>query len=100
MTITKRGRPVARVLPAPGEAELPSLYGCMRGTVTMSEDIDIDRPILELLKIDEDTSLNVITNGNSLIIAPVRDQKRKKRIQEAIARGHRRYAKTFRRLAE
>ena len=47
VTITKRGRPVARVLPAPGEAELPSLYGCMRGTVTMSEDIDIDRPILE-----------------------------------------------------
>ena len=47
VTITKRGRPVAQVLPATAEAELPSLYGCMRGTVTFSDDIDIDRPILE-----------------------------------------------------
>jgi prevent-host-death family protein len=47
VTITKRGRPVAVVRPAPGAAELPSLFGCMRGTVTFSEGIDIDRPILE-----------------------------------------------------
>jgi antitoxin component of MazEF toxin-antitoxin module len=60
----------------------------------------IDRPILELLKIDEETSLNVVTDGDALIVAPVRDEKRKKRLQEAITRGHKRYAKTFRRLAE
>ena len=47
VTITKRGRPVVVVQPATGAAELPSLYGSMRGTVTFSEDIDIDRPILE-----------------------------------------------------
>ena len=47
VTITKRGRPLAVVQRAPGAAELPSLFGSMRGTVTFSEDIDIDRPILE-----------------------------------------------------
>lgn len=34
----------------------------------------IDRPILELLKINEDTELDVSTNGNALIITPVDSQ--------------------------
>jgi antitoxin MazE len=60
----------------------------------------IDRPILELLKIDEETNLNVATDGQTLIVAPVRDVNRKERLAEAAARGHKRYSKAFRRLAE
>ncbi|HZB39234.1 MAG TPA: type II toxin-antitoxin system prevent-host-death family antitoxin [Beijerinckiaceae bacterium] len=46
VTITKRGRPVAVVRPPVAQAELPSLYGCMQGTVTIPEGVDIDGPIL------------------------------------------------------
>ena len=46
VTITKRGRPVAVVRPPVTQAELPSLYGCMQGTVTIPEGVDIDGPIL------------------------------------------------------
>jgi len=60
----------------------------------------IDRPILELLKIDEETSLEMSTDGKRLVVSPVRDEKRQKRLAAAVARGHKRYAKTFRRLAE
>jgi prevent-host-death family protein len=47
VTITKRGRPVAVVLPPTDPAAFPSLHGCMRGTVTIPADADIDGPILE-----------------------------------------------------
>jgi antitoxin component of MazEF toxin-antitoxin module len=60
----------------------------------------IDRPILDLLKIDEETSLDISTDGQSLLISPVQDTTRKKRLAAALERGHNRYEKTFRRLAE
>jgi antitoxin component of MazEF toxin-antitoxin module len=60
----------------------------------------IDRPILELLKIDEETPLEMSTDGQSLVVSPVHDEKRQKRFAAALARGHKRYGKTFRRLAE
>ncbi|MFL5138098.1 MAG: type II toxin-antitoxin system Phd/YefM family antitoxin [Microvirga sp.] len=47
VTITKRGRPVAVVLPPTVQGALPSLHGCMRGTVTIPEGVDIDGPILD-----------------------------------------------------
>jgi hypothetical protein len=52
------------------------------------------------LKIDEETSLEMSTDGKSLVVSPVRDEKRQSRLAAAVARGHKRYAKTFRRLAE
>ena len=33
----------------------------------------IDKPILELLKIDQNTPLNIQTDGESLIIRPIRE---------------------------
>ena len=36
----------------------------------------IDRAVLDLLKIDEDTALEITTDGQSLVVAPVRDEKR------------------------
>ena len=60
----------------------------------------IDRPILDLLKIDEETELEVATDGQSLLVSPVQDKRRQKHFEEAFARGHKRFAKTFRRLAE
>jgi antitoxin MazE len=60
----------------------------------------IDRPILELLKIDEETALSISTDGQNLVVSPIQDEKRQKRLAAALARGHKRYEKTFRRLAE
>ena len=60
----------------------------------------IDRPILELLGIDERTSLSISTDGEALVIVPVRDKKRRKRFEEAVASTNRRYGKALKRLAE
>lgn len=60
----------------------------------------IDRPILELLGIDENTSLEISTDGESLVIAPVRDKPRRKRFEEALASSNERYGGALKRLAE
>ena len=60
----------------------------------------IDRPILELLKIDESTPLEISTDGQALILVPVRDKRRRKRFEEALASTNRRYGKALGRLAE
>jgi antitoxin component of MazEF toxin-antitoxin module len=60
----------------------------------------IDRSILDLLGIDENTSLEISTDGEALVIAPVRDKKRKKKFEQALAASHERYGETYKRLAE
>lgn len=59
----------------------------------------IDKPILDLLKIDADTPLEVTTDGRSLTVAPVVDIKRKERFEAGMARINKRYAELFKRLA-
>jgi antitoxin component of MazEF toxin-antitoxin module len=60
----------------------------------------IDRPILELLKIDEDTALTIATDGQALIVSPVSDAKRRKKFEAALTDTNERFAKTLRKLAE
>ncbi|MEO7402772.1 MAG: hypothetical protein ABIU95_03790 [Burkholderiales bacterium] len=60
----------------------------------------IDRSILDLLDIDEKTSLDISTDGEALVIAPVRDAKRRKRFEEALASTNERFGKALKRLAE
>ena len=60
----------------------------------------IDRPILELLKIDPDTELDVSTDGKRLVISPVNPAARRKKFGEVRADAHKRYAQTFRQLAK
>jgi len=60
----------------------------------------IDRPILELLKIDPDTPLDVSTDGKQLIVAPVKATARRKKFEDAQEWAHRHYEKAFRKLAE
>ncbi|MEW6055355.1 MAG: AbrB/MazE/SpoVT family DNA-binding domain-containing protein [Bdellovibrionota bacterium] len=59
----------------------------------------IDRPVLDLLKIDPETPLDVSTDGQVLIIAPVRDEKRQKKFQEALERTNKKYGRMLKRLA-
>ncbi len=60
----------------------------------------IDRPILELLKIDADTPLEISTDGRVLIVSPVRDAEDRKRLEKALEKVNRRYGRALERLAQ
>jgi len=60
----------------------------------------IDRPILELLKIDPDSPLEVSTDGKLLIIAPARGEGRRKKFEDAKAYTFKRYGRMLKRLAD
>jgi antitoxin component of MazEF toxin-antitoxin module len=60
----------------------------------------IDRPVLELLKIEADTPLEVSTDGQVLIIAPVRGENRRKKFEDAKAYTFKRYGRMLKRLAD
>lgn len=59
----------------------------------------IEKPILELLDITQDTELDITTDGKRLIIEPVRSPRRH-RIAEAAKRAMDVHENTFRRLAK
>jgi antitoxin MazE len=59
----------------------------------------IDKPVLELLRIDKDTPLDVSTDGDALIIRPLRDA-RAERLRDAILRVSERHAAAFEKLAK
>jgi antitoxin component of MazEF toxin-antitoxin module len=60
----------------------------------------IDRPVLDLLKIDHDTPLDISTDGELLVVAPVRDAKRRKKFEAALESANRRYGRALKRLAK
>ena len=60
----------------------------------------IDRPILDLLKIDTDTPLEISTDGKRLIVTPGSQPERRQRFEAAQRTAHQRYGKAFKRLAE
>jgi len=61
--------------------------------------IIIDRPILELLRIDKDTPLDVSTDGEALVIRPHRDE-RAERVRRAALRVTETHKATFEKLAK
>lgn len=60
----------------------------------------IDKPILELLKIDQNTPLEITTDGENLIISPAAGKDREKKIRAAIKKVNERHGKTLKKLAE
>ncbi|MDY6795663.1 MAG: AbrB/MazE/SpoVT family DNA-binding domain-containing protein [Actinomycetota bacterium] len=60
----------------------------------------IDRPILELLNIDADTPLDITTDGEALIITPVRDEKRRQAFKAALEKTNHGYGRMLRNLAD
>jgi antitoxin component of MazEF toxin-antitoxin module len=60
----------------------------------------IDRPILDLLKIDPETPLDVSTDGRQLIISPAKASARRGKFDAAQEWTHQHYGKSFRKLAE
>ena len=59
--------------------------------------IVIEKPILELLGIDRETELELTTDGDRLILQPIRQ--RRERVLESAARVMKAHDKTLRKLA-
>ena len=59
----------------------------------------IDKPVLELLKIDMNTPLEIATDGKNLIISPVRDSQHKEKVTKASKKVNRLHGKTLKKLA-
>lgn len=60
----------------------------------------IDKPILELLRATPETSFEILTDGRSLVLTPVRDAEEEKKFDQAVAMVHRRFGKAMKKLAE
>jgi antitoxin component of MazEF toxin-antitoxin module len=60
----------------------------------------IDKPILEMLDISDDTPLEVTTNGDVLLISPIRDKGRQKKLRASLDKINQKFGKDLKRLAE
>lgn len=60
----------------------------------------IDRGVLDLLDINAETPLSLTTDGQCLIVTPVRTPRRQKQFRKALEGVNRRYARALRQLAE
>jgi antitoxin MazE len=61
----------------------------------------IDKAVLEILRIDPATTeLEITTDGNVLIITPIRTKKKQQELKETLAKIDKQYASVFKRLAE
>lgn len=60
----------------------------------------IDKPIMELLKVNMKTSFEVTTDGRNLIISPVESGKREKRFRAGLEQVNKAHGKTLRKLAQ
>lgn len=60
----------------------------------------LDRPLLEAVGLDADTPVEVSTNGDVIVVTPVRPKKRKAKLDAALDDINARYAGVFKRLAE
>lgn len=59
----------------------------------------IDKGVLDLLNIDDKTPLDISTDGKLLIIAPIRDERRRKQFRLALEKTNKKYGNALRRLA-
>ena len=60
----------------------------------------IEKLILELLHTTPDTPFEIISDGRSLVLTPVRSSEDSKKFDEAVAMVHKRFGKAMKRLAE
>ena len=60
----------------------------------------IYRSVLDLLKIDARTPLEITTDGELMLISPVRDARRRAKFEKGLAEINKKYGRVLRRLAE
>jgi antitoxin component of MazEF toxin-antitoxin module len=62
--------------------------------------LEFDRPLLDQLNFDEHTLLELSTEGDTLRIAAVRDEERRRQFEKALKSSNERFANRLKRLAE
>jgi antitoxin component of MazEF toxin-antitoxin module len=75
----------------------------MRKTLTKhgnSYALVIEKPILEILRVTPDTPFEIVTDGQSLVLTPVRDKDEEEKFQNALEMVHQRFGRAMKRLAE
>ncbi len=60
----------------------------------------IEKPVLELLGANADTPFEITTDGQALVLTPVRDAKDDGAFRAALERGNQKYAEALKKLAE
>jgi len=60
----------------------------------------IDKPILELLRVTPDTPFEIVTDGQCLVLSPVRNRADEKKFEDALKMVHKRFGRAMKRLAE
>ncbi len=65
-----------------------------------SEALVIDKAILSLLKITQDTPLEISTDGKNLVISPVSDPKKMQEVKKAYQSVKKRFARALKNLAD
>jgi len=60
----------------------------------------IDKPILELLRATPETPFEIISDGRSLVLTPVRNAREEKKFEDALAMVHKRFGRAMKKLAE
>jgi antitoxin component of MazEF toxin-antitoxin module len=60
----------------------------------------IDKPILDLLHITSDTPLELTSNGDAILVTPVRNKKSQRRLQASLDKINQNFGEDLQRLAE
>lgn len=60
----------------------------------------IDKPILELIRATPETQFEVVTDGQALVLTPVRDPKQDRKFKESLGMVHKRFGRALKKLAE
>ena len=60
----------------------------------------IDKPILELIQATPETPFEIITDGQSLLLSPVRTPAERKKFEDALKMVHKRFGRALKKLAE
>jgi antitoxin MazE len=60
----------------------------------------LDRPLLEATGLDAESTVEISTDGDVIVLTPVRSKKRTARLDSALEAINARYSGVFKRLAE
>lgn len=60
----------------------------------------LDKPLLEELGLDENSEVEISTNGHVLVMTPLRGASRERKFRKSVEKINARYAGLFKRLAE
>ena len=60
----------------------------------------IDKPILEMLDITAETPLELTSNGDALMVSPVRDRARQRKLRASLDKINARFGDDLQKLAE